>query len=285
MRWYHEQGRHDLPWRLTRDPYAVLVSEVMLQQTQVDRVLPYYHAWLQRWPTIESLARATPADVIRAWAGLGYNRRALNLHRVAVAVMERHGGILPREPALLRRLPGIGPYTAAAVASFAFEERCIVADTNIGRVVARGLGGQPSQKGLQAGVVETLAIELLPLRDARSHNLALMDLGALVCRARTPDCSHCPILRHCAWASAGSPEGLPERTGRIERFEDSARYARGRIVDLLRRHSSLSVAAIAGQLPRRHRERTPEYLESLRRDGLVENLAGDWCLPGPVRAE
>jgi len=283
MRWYRARGRHDLPWRLTREPYAVLVSEVMLQQTQVERVLPYYERWLRRWPTIAGLAAASPADVIREWAGLGYNRRALNLHRTAVEIAERYEGEFPRDVASLRALPGIGPYTAAAIASFAFGQPATVADTNIARVLARVVAGRASQRGMPGRDVSAIAESLLPVRDARNHNLALMDLGATVCTARAPDCAGCPIRRHCAWALAGSPTKVREPS-RPAIFEETARFARGRIVEMLRNEPALSLGAIAGGLPGRHGKNAVKYLASLERDGLIEESGGTWRLPAGVTA-
>ena len=278
MRWYHAEGRHALPWRLTCDPYAVLISEVMLQQTQVDRVLPYYEAWLARWPGFNALSEASPAEVIEQWAGLGYNRRALALHRLAVSVTHDYGGELPRDEAALRALPGIGPYTASAVRSFAFEERTSVIDTNIGRVLGRVFSGTATMAEAGQTAVAGAAESLLPRRNAREHNLALMDLGAMVCRARGPVCEACPLVAMCAWHARGRPEAeRPPHT--TERFEDSARFARGRIVDALRRVPVLSDAELVAILPGRHSERVHIYLRALERDGMVEHTGAGWRLP------
>ena len=178
LRWYDEQGR-DLPWRRTRDPYAVLVSEVMLQQTQVARVIPRYEAWLERWPDAAALAAASPADVLREWVGLGYNRRALRLRDACVAVA-RDGW--PVTASGLRALPGVGPYTAAAVASFAFDEQVAAVDVNVARVSGR-LGTEPAA--------------LVPEGRAASFNHAMMDLGATICTARRARCEACPVARLC----------------------------------------------------------------------------------------
>ncbi|HEX6031358.1 MAG TPA: A/G-specific adenine glycosylase [Tepidiformaceae bacterium] len=277
-RWFCLHGRHSLPWRLTRDPYAVLVSEVMLQQTQVDRVLPYYHWWLERWPTVEVLAASSPAEVIREWAGLGYNRRALNLHRAAQTVVERHAGTFPRHLNTLRTLPGVGPYTAAAIASFAFEQRVPLADTNIARVLARTQLGLASNRGISASTLNAAAHRLLPARNARDHNLALMDLGALVCTSRGPSCDTCPIRRHCAWHASGRPE--PNATATPSpRFETTARYARGRIIHALRIHPSLDEPSLAALLPAHHHPNLSTYLSALSRDGLVTLTPTGWSLP------
>ena len=284
MRWYRLRGRHALPWRLTRDPYPVLISEVMLQQTQVDRVLPYYDAWLARWPTFAALAKATPADVIRAWAGLGYNRRALNLHRLAVEVTNTHGSELPGSIPALLQLPGIGPYTARAIACFAREERAVVADTNIARVVARLTLGQETAKGIRPGVLHGSAEALLPTTCARDHNLALMDLGALVCVARAPLCGSCPVARDCAWLAAGSPRTATPARAPAERFEHTARFARGRIVAALR-HAERPLPELVEMLPARHRANATLYLAALEREGMVrQSPGGVWALPTEIRA-
>ncbi|MBE0609421.1 MAG: A/G-specific adenine glycosylase [Dehalococcoidia bacterium] len=278
MAWYREDGRHGLPWRLTRDPYAVLVSEVMLQQTQVERVLPYYTAWLERWPTFAALAAASPAEVIREWRGLGYNRRALNLHRLALTVTRDHGGELPASPAALRGLPGIGPYTTAAIGSFAREQRIAVADTNIARVLARAFFGAPTRREVPARALADRADALLPSRDVRHHNLALMDLGALVCGSRAPRCAECPVTRHCAWKAAGYPPGEATRTP-TPRFELTARFARGRIIDALRT-APATAAELAAMLPAHHAARIGHYLEALEKDALIAPASdGLWALP------
>lgn len=241
LEWYREV-RRDLPWRRTTDPYAILVSEVMLQQTQVARVVPRYEAWLERWPDAPSLAAASPADVLGAWVGLGYNRRALRL-REACVVVARDGW--PADAAGLRALPGIGPYTAAAVASFAFGEQVAAVDTNVERIAAR-LGRRPE--------------ELLPAGEAADWNQAAMELGATVCGARKVACATCPAAPWCPSAHAvviapRAPKGSRPR------FEDTDRYARGRVV-----------AALAGGAPlpgELGEERLERALVGLERDGLV----------------
>ena len=199
--WYRKAAR-DLPWRRTRDPYAVLVSEFMLQQTQVSRVLDFYQPFLDRYPTIGDLARARPASVREAWDGLGYYRRAANLHRLAREVVTRHGGRVPREVDTLRRLPGVGAYTAGAVASFAYERPAAAVDTNVVRVLGRAFLGRDGLKGAAgAKAVARLAEALQPRtgRAAWTFNQALMELGALVCTARSPKCVECPVRRRCRW--------------------------------------------------------------------------------------
>lgn len=277
--WFAANGRHALPWRQTRDPYAVLVSEVMLQQTQVERVRPYYDRWLARWPRIADLAGAPVADVIREWSGLGYNRRAVYLHRTGTTAVERHGGALPTAIDELRQLPGIGPYTASAVACFAAGARVPVLDTNIARVVARVLLGVASQREATANTIERAATAFLPGDGARDHNLALMDLGAMVCTSRAPDCGACPLARGCAWRLRGAPAGTT-RGRTAPKFEETARFARGRIVEALREHASLQADAIAARLPGPHAAEVARYLFALEADGLVEQTGELWQLAG-----
>ena len=196
LAWFRTAGR-DLPWRRTRDPYRVLVSEFMLQQTQVSRVLEYYPRFLSRYPDLEALARARPRAVREAWEGLGYYRRAANLHRLAREVVRRHAGTVPADPAELEQLPGVGPYTAGAVASFAYEKPAPAVDTNARRVIQRVFGCRTARR------VQATALALQPRRGktAWSLNQALMELGALVCSARAPKCPSCPVSRHCLWYS------------------------------------------------------------------------------------
>ena len=241
LAWYRA-GRRDLPWRRTRDPYAILVSEVMLQQTQVARVVPRYEAWLERWPDPASLAAASPAQVLTAWVGLGYNRRALRLHE-ACAVVARDGW--PPDAAGLAALPGVGPYTAAAVASFAFGEQVPAIDTNVARVAAR---------------LRTTPHELLPPGEAAEWNQAAMELGARVCGARKARCAECPAAAWCP--SAGRVVVAPRAAHRTRpRFEDTDRYARGRVVAAL-----AAGAALPAELGP---ERLERALSALERDGLV----------------
>jgi A/G-specific adenine glycosylase len=255
----------------------------MLQQTQVERVLPYYEAWLARWPDFAALAQATPADAIRAWAGLGYNRRAVNLQRLAVQVGELHAGQLPTAEAALRGLPGIGAYTASAVQSFARNERVTVLDTNVGRVIARWALGVAGARDVSPAVLRAAAEERLPQRGVRGHNLALMDLGATVCRSRVPECGGCPLKAACAWRAAGCPEGRI-RSQRAGKFEETARFARGRIVDALRGAGALSAAELGALLPPLHRTGVAGYLEALARDSVVVCSAeGAWSLPGAAQ--
>jgi len=239
LRWYARE-RRDLPWRRTTDPYAILVSEMMLQQTQAARVVGRYEAWLARWPTVEALAAAPPADAVREWVGLGYNRRALALHAAAVKVAAQGW------PDDLRRLPGVGPYTAAAVGAFAFGRPVAAVDTNVRRVVERlGCGS---------------ADDLLPRGRAAEWNQAMMELGATVCTARAPGCERCPVRRWCARLVAA-----PRPARARERFEDTNRWVRGQVVAAL---------AAGRPLPRIEVARLAPALAGLERDGLIVQEAG-----------
>ena len=194
LAWFRTAGR-DLPWRRTRDPYRVLVSEFMLQQTQVSRVLDFYPRFLKRYPDFASLARARPRAVREAWDGLGYYRRAANLHRLAREVVRHRAGALPSDPAELEALPGVGPYTAGAVATFAYEKPAAAVDTNVRRVLGRVFGCRTAKE------IRSTALAMQPRRGktAWSFNQALMELGALVCTARAPKCGECPVRRYCTW--------------------------------------------------------------------------------------
>jgi A/G-specific adenine glycosylase len=205
-RWYVDHGR-DLPWRWTPDPYAILVSEFMLQQTQVATVIPYYHKWLRTFPNFASLARASENEVLRAWQGLGYYARARNLHATAKTIMDRHGGQFPRAIEQMRQLSGIGKYTAHAVASFAFDQSVPIVEANTARVLARFFNFRESIDS-DAGrkTLWQYAASLLPKSDAAIFNSALLDLGALICVARKPKCDVCPVKAFCR---AKNPAALP----------------------------------------------------------------------------
>lgn len=203
LRWFRRHGR-DLPWRRTRDPYAILVSEFMLQQTQVTRVASYWPRFLDRFPTVAALADARPAAVRESWDGLGYYRRAANLHRLARAVVDDHGGEVPSEPEALRRLPGVGRYTAGAVASFAFERAEPAVDTNVARVLRRAF--HPRARGAAGERRLWATAASLHTRNGRSawaFNQAIMELGALVCTARVAKCEVCPVRRACKTGRKG----------------------------------------------------------------------------------
>jgi len=266
--WAGEQ--RDLPWRRTRDPWAVLVSEVMLQQTQVDRVVPKWHAFLDRFPDPTTCAAAPVGAVIEAWAGLGYNRRGVALHRCAMTVVEEHGGELPLDLAALLDLPGIGPYTARAVLAFAGERDVAVVDTNVARVLARQAGGP-----LRPREVQALADALVPSGQGWAWNQAMLDLGATVCRARDVRCGDCPVAPTCSWRGGPGPDpavGSAGVSGGQSRFEGSDRQGRGRLVDALRRGPVVDLASTAGWPD--DPERAARVADTLVADGLAV-LDGD----------
>jgi len=217
--WFHKAAR-DLPWRSTRDPYAILVSEIMLQQTQVATVIPFYERWLARFPDFASLATADESEVLSVWQGLGYYSRARNLHRAAKLVVEKHGGEMPRDPALIRALPGIGRYTAGAVASFAFDLPEPLVDANVARVLARQLNlHTPIDSTAGQAALWSIAGSLVPKEGARSFNGALMELGALVCTPRLPHCERCPIRKCCAAFANGTTASIPRKKPRRKQAE------------------------------------------------------------------
>jgi A/G-specific adenine glycosylase len=263
LSWY-AAVRRDLPWRRTRDPYRILVSEVMLQQTQVARVVPYYEAFLDRFPDEQALGSAPTADVLRLWSGLGYNRRALALQACARAVAERGW---PRDAAGLRALPGVGPYTAAAVASFAFGEQVAAVDTNVRRVIER-----IDREHRTARPLDARAQALLPRGRAADWNQAMMELGATVCGARAVACDDCPVA---PCRSRGRPlPAAPAASRRArggERFEQTDRFVRGRIVAALAAGEPMPQGIAA--------ERIERALAGLERDGLVAREGGVVRLP------
>jgi len=267
--WYATAAR-DLPWRREgTDAWAVLVSEVMLQQTPVARVEPVWREWMTRWPTPAALAAVAPADVIRAWGKLGYPRRALRLREAAAAVVERHGGVVPRDVAQLEALPGVGTYTARAVACFGYGQPQPVVDTNVRRVVARLVHGRAEAGNARAADLTDIA-GLTPSDPGRAtrFSVAAMELGALVCVAGTPRCGVCPVRDRCAWRLAGSPaHDGPAR--RVQKFAGTDRQVRGRLLDVLRAaHEPVDAAALdAAWDDAAQRSRC---LDSLLTDGLVE---------------
>jgi A/G-specific adenine glycosylase len=279
LEWF-EPRRRAYPWRGERDPYRVLVSEVMLQQTQAARVVPHYVAFVRRFPTVDALASAPRSEVIRAWAGLGYNRRAVALSESARAVVRDHGGSVPTDPERLRQLPGVGPYTADAVASLAFGAAVPAMDTNVRRVVARARMGL-EVRDVRPSDVGDAARSWIDRRDPGAWNQAVMDLGREVCRP-VPRCGSCPIARTCAARRAGRvPVGRPPRwRAGADAFEGSSRQLRGRIVAMLREHGRTSVGAISTRLELPP-ERIAEALAGLRADGLV--AAGPAAVAGRPR--
>jgi A/G-specific adenine glycosylase len=273
--WYDRYAR-DLPWRAPgTSAWAVLVSEVMLQQTPVVRVEPAWHAWLARWPVPAALAADAPSEAIRMWGRLGYPRRAMRLHRCAAVIVERHGGRVPADLAELLALPGVGTYTARAVLAFAYGQRHPVVDTNVRRVVARVVAGAPDAGPATTSADLTAIAELLPIEPARAAraSVAFMEVGAVVCTARSPRCVDCPFERDCAWRRRGAPPA-DGPTRRPQRYAGTDRQVRGLLLEVLR-HAPGPVA--------RHRldavwaddVQRARALAGLVDDGLVEPLDAD----------
>lgn len=269
-RWYRLAAR-DLPWRRPRfhddfGAWGTLVSEFMLQQTPVNRVIPHLEAWLDRWPTPTAMAAATPAEVVQQWANLGYPRRALWLHRAAVEIAQRHDGVVPRDVDALLQLSGIGDYTARAVAVFAYGDRHPVVDTNTRRVLARAVLGQ-AQPGPPSRRDLALMDSLLPtdVTEAAVFNAAAMELGATVCTARSPRCEMCPLVDACAWVAAGRPDTGDTRR-RQAAFEGSDRQARGAVLRMLRTAAPDPVL-IDSVLP--------DWPDPLQRDRAIDSLIAD----------
>lgn len=278
--WFEQHAR-DLPWRRPEaGAWSVMVSEFMLQQTPVSRVLPVYEQWLARWPRPADLAAEAPGEAVRAWGRLGYPRRALRLHGAAQAITERHGGDVPSEHAQLLALPGIGEYTAAAVASFAYGQRHAVLDTNVRRVFARAASGVQYPPNATTAAERKLARALLPEEDERAARwaAATMELGALVCTARNEDCDRCPIASRCAWRLAGKPAHQgPPRKGQT--YAGTDRQVRGRLLAVLR-DSVSPVAQAALDAVWEEPVQRARALDGLVADGLVEPLAdGRYRLP------
>jgi A/G-specific adenine glycosylase len=280
LRWYDEHAR-DLPWRgAAASPWSVMVSEFMLQQTPVARVLPVWTAWLATWPTPSALAAEPAGEAVRAWGRLGYPRRALRLHAAARAIVERHDGQVPASYEDLRALPGIGDYTAGAVTSFAYRQRHVVLDTNVRRVLARAVSGTEFPSPSVTRAERELATRLLPEEPAVAAGWAVsvMELGALVCTATNPGCDRCPLLDRCAWVVAGRPaHDGPAR--KAQAYAGTDRQCRGRLLAVLRdTEASVPKAALDAAWPDQgQRERA---LASLVTDGLVVALPdGRLALP------
>lgn len=265
--WYDAHAR-DLPWRGPETtPWGVLVSECMLQQTPVARVLVPWQQWLARWPTPAGLAAEPVGEAVRAWGRLGYPRRAQRLHGAAVAIVADHGGLVPSDPAELRSLPGVGDYTAAAVAAFGFGADTVVLDVNVRRVLSRLDGGRDAPSGSPTLAERNRAAAWLPERGAARWSVAAMELGAQVCRAARPDCAVCPVRSDCRWLAAGRPTGPPRRR---QLYAGTDRAARGHVLGRLRalpRGCSASPDEVIAGWPDPEQGRAA--LDSLIRDGLV----------------
>lgn len=296
-KWYQENKRN-LPWRHTTDPYKILVSEVMLQQTQVDRVIPKYEIFLESFPTVRDLAHASPARVIAIWHGLGYNRRALNLHKGAKEVVEKWNGLYPQTPEELQEIPGIGPYTSAAVASFAFNHHSAVVDTNVIRVLTRLFMGKKAMKDSSSKKqFGKLSMEILPRGASRVHNNAIMEFGALICQAK-PACHTCFAASYCAsflelkkgqltqeeLQILGTPKG---GFGTVQsRFEGSDRQIRGRIIALLSKPGTKTSGATLLHELRTHfkvvvpPQKFQNLIQKLLHEGMITIQDDLICLPG-----
>lgn len=282
--WYRSDAR-PLAWRDTHDPYRILVSEVMLQQTQAARVEPAYEAFLQRFPSVQSLASAPRGDVLRAWKGLGYNRRAVNLHRAAQAIAARHGGRVPDTLPKLLELPGVGEYTARAILAFAYRRDTAPVDVNVARVISRAVVGQ----ALTRRETQEAADALVPAGKGGDWSAALMDLGARYCTSSMPRCEACPVAAACAWRLAGDTDPAaavddPAATTAVRSrgqgaFAGSDRYHRGRLVDMLRR-GPVGCDDLSGAADLEDTGRLVALTRSLVDEGLAEWTEGTLHLPG-----
>lgn len=278
-RWFRRTAR-PLPWRNEHtSAWGVLLSEVMAQQTPVARVAPIWLEWIDRWPSPADLANASPADVVRAWGRLGYPRRALNLHAAAVRIRDEFGGEVPDEVDALESLPGIGSYTARAVAAFAFGQRVPVVDTNIRRVLSRAVLGiaEPAPPRVRADMDLMESVLPTSIPESVAVNAGVMELGAVVCTARNPNCDECPVSEHCAWALAGFPANAGRTRIPQKKYEGSVRQARGAILALARATHRITDADITRVVP--DQPRRDLALEGLLSDGLLVNEKRGYKLP------
>ncbi|MGJ9372476.1 A/G-specific adenine glycosylase [Nesterenkonia sp. CF4.4] len=288
IEWFEDSAR-PLPWRDPDcTPWGVMVSEIMLQQTPVGRVLPRWELWMQRWPRPVDLAQAPTAEVLTAWDRLGYPRRALRLQAAAQAMVEHHHGEVPSTAAELRALPGVGEYTAAAVACFAFQKPEVVVDTNIRRVHARAFTGDALPGKTYTSTQRRLAHELMPATEADdgatacAWNASAMELGALICTARSPQCQVCPVADLCAWRAAGYPPPTEEQQTRGQPWAGTDRQVRGAIMAALRTGATMARQELLQglPLPEASQEQRSRCLDSLLRDGLAAEDRGQISLPG-----
>nr|WP_044494314.1 A/G-specific adenine glycosylase [Nesterenkonia massiliensis] len=291
--WYSEAAR-DLPWRREDcSAWGVMVSEIMLQQTPVVRVLPRWEEWMRRWPTPAATAGASAAEILTVWDRLGYPRRALRLQAAAQAIVERHGGEVPGTRQELLALPGVGEYTAAAVACFAFDQPEVVVDTNIRRVHARVFSGHALPGKTYTAQQRKLAQDVMPQTAhddgelACTWNIAAMELGALICTARAPKCVECPVQDLCAWRAAGSPPATEEQQTRGQAWAGTDRQVRGAMMAVLRTGEPVqrSVLLETLPLPEADMEQRVRCLDSLLRDGLAAEDNELVALPGVMAAQ
>ena len=267
--WF-KKNKRDLPWRKT-DAWGVLVSEIMLQQTPVQRVLPIYNEWMKRWPTPADLAAATPAEVITAWGRLGYPRRALRLHECAKEITENHKGVIPSTEIELRKLPGVGEYTSAAIVAFAFKGSSLVLDINIRRLFSRLYKGEEAPAAAPTKAERVEYAEYVPKKGAHTWAAATMELGALVCTAKNPLCGRCPVADSCQWRSLDYPR--TERIKRTQSWHGTDRQCRGTIVQALRENDLLTKKQI--QLLWDVTSQVDKALLTLLDDGLIEARGRD----------
>ena len=266
VNWF-KKNKRDLPWRNTT-PWGVMVSEYMLQQTPVNRVLPKWHEWMKRWPTPKDLAKATPAEVITAWGRLGYPRRALRLHGAAQIIAEDFNNQVPTETHILQTLPGIGEYTAAAITAFAFEQQSLVMDVNIRRLLTRIIDGNEHPKPAPTVKEKASRLALQPTKNAHIWAAATMELGALVCTSKNPICEKCPVISQCNWRKNGYP-----KTDLVRKSQDwhgTDRKCRGTIVQALRENQSLTENAIMKLWP--DQSQIEKALKTLQADLLIEAI-------------
>ena len=267
VNWF-KRNKRDLPWRTTT-PWGVMVSEYMLQQTPVNRVLPKWIEWMERWPTPKDLAAATPAQVITAWGRLGYPRRALRLHAAAQIIAEDFNNEVPEDELTLQQLPGIGEYTAAAIAAFAFDQRTLVMDVNIRRVLTRVIDGNEHPKPAPSNREKARRLTLLPEKNAHIWAAATMELGALVCTSKNPKCELCPVISACNWRKNGYPKS--DLIRKSQDWHGTDRKCRGTIVQALRENESLTENAIKKLWP--EESQVEKALKTLQEDLLIEAIS------------
>jgi len=267
VNWF-KRNKRDLPWRTTT-PWGVMVSEYMLQQTPVNRVLPKWIEWMERWPTPKDLAAATPAQVITAWGRLGYPRRALRLHAAAQIIAEDFNNEVPEDVATLQTLPGIGEYTAAAIAAFAFDQRTLVMDVNIRRVLTRVIDGNEHPKPAPTSRERARRLALLPEKNAHIWAAATMELGAMVCTSKNPKCELCPVISACNWRKNGYPKS--DLIRKSQDWHGTDRKCRGTIVQALRENESLTENAIKKLWP--EESQVEKALKTLQEDLLIEAIS------------
>jgi len=273
LSWF-EKNKRDLPWR-SSTPWGVMVSEFMLQQTPVVRVLPKWNEWLQRWPTPTDLSKASTAEVITAWGRLGYPRRALRLHEASKVIVRDFNGDIPSDQEKLRSLPGVGEYTAAAIASFAFNQEALVMDINIRRLFARVIDGVEYPTSAPTKKERDARQELIPNKDAHIWAAGTMELGALICTSRSPKCEICPIKSQCTWRNSGYPKSEQVRKG--QSWHGTDRQCRGKIVQALRENNFLTEEQI--KLLWDQDSQVEKAIETLLKDGLIEQNLKAYSLP------